>query len=60
VRVVTFKAPQELVEKIDDFAKAHGMTRSKLIRVAIKELIEKELPEQQRELGKIKAKRMRL
>lgn len=35
MRVVTFKAPEDLVEQMDHYAMRHGITRSELIRVAI-------------------------
>jgi len=42
MRVVTFKADEELLEKLDSIARIKGISRSEAIREAIKEFIEKE------------------
>ena len=35
MRVITFKAEEELVERLDSFARLKGVTRSEVIRKAI-------------------------
>jgi hypothetical protein len=39
IKIVSFKAPEGLLEAIDDVARAKGMTRSQLIREALKEYL---------------------
>ncbi len=39
MRVVTFKLPERLLEELDVYAVRHGMSRSDVIRLAIKNLI---------------------
>jgi metal-responsive CopG/Arc/MetJ family transcriptional regulator len=39
LKIVTFKAEEELVEEIDKYASRLKMTRSELIRMAIEKLI---------------------
>jgi len=38
-RVVTFKLPKEMLEKLDEVSKRKGVTRSQLIREAIERLL---------------------
>ncbi len=42
MRVVTFKMDEDLLEKLDTYARLKGMTRSEAIRLAIKKLLEEE------------------
>ena len=44
MRVVTFKIEEELLEKLDTYAKLKNITRSEAIRLAIKRLLESEMP----------------
>ncbi|ABN70236.1 CopG domain protein DNA-binding domain protein [Staphylothermus marinus F1] len=39
LKVVTFKADEDLVEKIDEYASILGISRSELIRMALERLI---------------------
>ncbi len=39
IRIVTFKAPDSLLEELDIYALKHGVNRSDAIRLAIKNLI---------------------
>ena len=39
MRVITFKAPNELVEQMDYYARLLGITRSELIRAAIESFL---------------------
>jgi len=41
MRVVTFKAPEKLIEEVDKLALKSGVTRSDIIREAIKEYLRK-------------------
>ncbi|MCE4617558.1 MAG: ribbon-helix-helix protein, CopG family [Desulfurococcales archaeon] len=42
MRVVTFKIEDELIRKIDKYAYEHGLTRSEVIRRALKSYLERE------------------
>jgi len=39
MRVVTFKAPEKLIEEVEDLALRSGVTKSDIIRTAIKEYV---------------------
>ena len=39
LRIVTFKLEEELLEKVDKYAKEKNMTRSDVIRIALKKLV---------------------
>ena len=43
MRVVTFKADEELIAKLDTVAKLEGVTRSEIIRRAIEEYVKYKL-----------------
>ena len=47
MRVVTFKAEEDLVELLDRFAAKYQLTRSELIRALITAFIENELKKEQ-------------
>jgi len=53
VKVVTFKIEEELLDKIDQFALEKNMTRSEIIRRALKTYLE-------RETRKIVTRRLRI
>jgi metal-responsive CopG/Arc/MetJ family transcriptional regulator len=53
VKVVTFKIEEELLNKIDEFALEKNMTRSEVIRRALKTYLE-------RETRKIVTRRLRI
>ncbi len=53
VKVVTFKIEEELLDKIDQFALEKNMTRSEVIRRALKTYLE-------RETRKIVTRRLRI
>jgi len=53
VKVVTFKIEEDLLEKIDQFALDKNMTRSEVIRRALKTYLE-------RETRKIVTRRLRI
>ncbi len=44
MRVVTFKMDEELLEKLDTYARLKGITRSEAIRMAIIKLLKEEEP----------------
>lgn len=45
MRVVTFKVDEDLLEKLDTYARLKGMTRSEAIRKAIIKLLNEEYRE---------------
>lgn len=45
MRVVTFKIDEDLLERLDLYARLKGITRSEAIRRAIELLLEREEPE---------------
>ncbi len=45
MRVVTFKIDEDLLERLDLYARLKGITRSEAIRKAIEEMLEREEPE---------------
>lgn len=44
LRVVTFKIDEKLLEKLDKYARRHGMSRSDAIRRAIERLVTEDYP----------------
>ena len=42
MRVVTFKVPEELLSRVDEFANSKNMVRSEVIRRALKAYLERE------------------
>ena len=44
MRVVTFKIDEELLIQLDNFAVSHGLTRSDVIRMAIKWFLTQDPP----------------
>ena len=44
VRVVSFKIPEDLLERLDAFARKCGVTRTDVIRAAIVELLKTNPP----------------
>jgi len=54
VRVVAFKAPEELIELLDQYVEAIGKSRSEVIRTAIVEFLKKH----KRELKKLRLRCM--
>ena len=47
MRVITFKAEEDLVELLDRFAAKYGLNRSEMIRALITAFIENELKKEQ-------------
>ena len=45
MRVVTFKVEEDLLEKLDSFARLEGVTRSEIIRKAIELYLRLKLPQ---------------
>lgn len=52
LKVVTFKADEDLVEKIDEYASILGISRSELIRMALERLILEMAKIEDREINK--------
>ena len=46
LRLVTFKADEELVRRLDEYARARGLSRSEVIREAIAEYLVRHSAEQ--------------
>ncbi len=40
MRIVTFKIPESMLEELDRYALIHGMSRSDVIRLAIRRLMQ--------------------
>ncbi|ADI32417.1 ribbon-helix-helix protein, CopG family [Staphylothermus hellenicus] len=55
LKVVTFKADEDLVEKIDEYASILGISRSELIRMALERIILEMSKIEGREINKERA-----
>jgi len=60
MRVVTFKVDEELLEKLDYYARQRGKTRSEVIREALEHLLREEVGEPTTTIAGIKIKKIRI
>ena len=58
MRIVTFKIEEELLTKLDKYARRRNLSRSDAIRKAIEMLLEQETPEFIKEVAKVYTKRI--